>query len=189
MMIIFFLSSIVAANVAVSELAPVTVWPGVYAPAGVYLVALTLVLRDLVQRYHGVRGLLVAGTGGVALSFLLADSAVVWASVAAFVVSFLFDTAIYHAVVGIAGRPLWVGMLVSGLASLVPDTLVFLYLANLEQFIPGQLIGKLWGVLGAVLVFAMTPGLDRQKVPSSLENDSPADCSCDVRGCVWGHGA
>lgn len=164
MLIILFLCSITAANVAVSELAPVTVWPGIMAPAGVYLVALTLVLRDLVQRLYGAPGVVAAGIGGVGLSLLLADSAVVWASVAAFVVSFLVDTLVYWLVCVRQHRPMWLGMLISGLVSLVPDTLVFLHLADLEQFIPGQLIGKLWGVLAVVMVFAI---LDR-KVQASV---------------------
>lgn len=169
MLIIFFLCSITAANVAVSELAPVTVWPGIMAPAGVYLVAVTLVLRDLVQRVYGAPGVMAAGVGGIGLSLLLADSAVVWASVCAFVVSFLVDTLIFWLVCSKWRRPMWLGMLISGLVSLVPDTLVFLHLANLEQFIPGQLIGKLWGVLGAVMVFAILERKVQASVPVERE--------------------
>lgn len=156
LVVLLFLLSIVAANVAVSELRPVHVGFGLIAPAGVYFVALTLALRDLVQRFSGPLGLCVAGVGGVALSFVLADSQVVWASVAAFVVSFLIDTLIFTLVwnrwsewrYDLSRSTVMVcAVLFSGLISLVPDTLVFLYLSGLEQFIPGQLLGKTYGTL------------------------------------------
>lgn len=165
MTIVLFLLSILGANLAVTYLDPVSVGFGLYAPAGVYFVALTLALRDLVQRRHGVPGLVCAGLGGVALSLALADPAVVWASCAAFVVSFLIDTAIFTLVMRDTER-LWLAVLISGLISLVPDTLVFLYMAGLEQFIPGQLIGKMYGTLAYAAVIAMTPRREEQAPPA-----------------------
>lgn len=146
LIVLLFLLSIVAANVAVSELRPVHVGFGLIAPAGVYFVALTLALRDLVQRFSGPLGLCVAGVGGVALSFVLADSQVVWASVAAFVVSFLIDTLIFT-LAARKGLAMWKAVLISGLISLVPDTYVFCYTAGFPDFIPGQLLGKAYGTL------------------------------------------
>lgn len=165
MTIILFLLSILGANLAVTYMDPVSVGFGLYAPAGVYLVALTLALRDLVQRRHGVRGLVIAGAGGLALSLLLADPAVVWASCAAFLASFLIDTAIFTA---LAGRVrMSVAVLISGLVSLVPDTLIFLHLADLEQFIPGQLLGKVYGtLLFAGLLYWDERRAQRTAVPS-----------------------
>lgn len=156
LLVILFLSSIVSANVAVSELDPVPVGFGLYAPAGVYLVALTLVLRDLVQRFSGRLGLVCAGVGGIALSFVLADAAVVWASVCAFAVSFVVDTLIYSAVMRYT-RSLAIAALLSGLVSLIPDTFVFLAMADLLDYWPGQLVGKAVGTIVAAAVLAGVP--------------------------------
>lgn len=153
MPIVLFLLSILGANLAVSYLDPVPVGFGLLAPAGVYFVALTLVLRDLVQRRYGVPGLVCAGIGGVALSYALASPTVVSASCAAFLVSFLIDTAIFTLVA--RHVRLWLAVLISGLVSLVPDTLVFLHMAGLEQFIPGQLVGKVYGTLMFAAVLAL----------------------------------
>ncbi len=158
MPVVLFLLSILGANLAVTYMDPVGVGFGLMAPAGVYLVAVTLVLRDLVQRLNGARGVLLAFAGGITLSYLLADSAIVSASLSAFVVSFLIDTLIFS-LVGRFTQRLWVAVLFSGLVSLVPDTLVFLYLADLEQFIPGQLLGKAYGtVIAAAMIWAGARG-------------------------------
>lgn len=163
LIVLLFLSSIVAANVAVSELAPVSVGFGILAPAGVYLIALTLALRDLVQRFSGPLGLSIAGVGGVLLSFLLADAQVVWASVAAFAVSFAVDTLIFT-LGQRKGIPLWRLVLISGLISLVPDTYVFCYLAGFPEFIPGQLLGKAYGTVAYAAVLALSLGRDQKPV-------------------------
>jgi uncharacterized PurR-regulated membrane protein YhhQ (DUF165 family) len=152
MLIFLFLASILLANLMVTYMDPVPVGFGLYAPAGVYLVAVTLVLRDLVQRFSGVWGLVCAGVGGIALSYWLASPAVTTASVVAFAVSFLVDTAVYTAVRRWITRRLSVAALISGLVSLVPDTFVFLGMAGLLEYWPGQLVGKAVGTVIAVLV-------------------------------------
>lgn len=158
-----FLCSIAAANWAVTHMDPVPVWPGIYAPAAVPLIACTLVLRDLVQRFSGSVGLVCAFVGGIALSFVLADPAVVWASLAAFAVSFVIDTAVFT-LAWREGRPLWAAALVSGLVSLVPDTFVFLWLAGLLEFAAGQLIGKAEMTLVYALILAVSyAGRERRR--------------------------
>lgn len=144
MPLVLFLLCILGANLAVTYLEPIPVWPGIVAPAGVALVAFTLVLRDVVQRRYGVWGVVAALAGGIAASYALASPEIVTASVSAFVVSFLIDTAVFTAICR------WVkhfrlAVLISGLVSLVPDTYVFLGMADLLQYRDGQLIGKVWG--------------------------------------------
>lgn len=152
MLIFLFLGSIAAANVAVTYLDPVPVGFGLYAPAGVYLVAVTLVARDLVHRFHGRWGLVGAGVAGLGLSYWLADPRIVTASLAAFAASFAVDTAAYVAVRRWVTTRLSVAALVSGLVSIVPDTFIFLWLAGLLQYWPGQLVGKATGTVVAALV-------------------------------------
>lgn len=149
MLIFLFLACITLANLAVTYLDPVPVGFGLYAPAGVYFVAITLVLRDLVQRFHGRLGLSIALIGGVALSYAFASSQVVSASLVAFAVSFVVDTLIFTAVYHWWHRSLPTAVLVSGLISLIPDSVLFLWLIDGLEFLPGQLVGKTLGTLAA----------------------------------------
>lgn len=162
LIMLLFLASIVGANVAVSELAPVPVGFGQLAPAGVYFVALTLALRDLVQRLSGALGVFIAGGLGLTLSLVLAAPEVAWASAAAFLVSFVIDTVVFS-LVARRMASLAVAVLVSGVISLVPDTLVFCYLAGFPEFIPGQLLGKTYGTLAYAALLAMMPARRDQR--------------------------
>lgn len=145
-LVLLFLSAIVAANWAVVNLPPVSVGFNQMAPAGVYLVAVILVLRDIVQRFSGVWGVAAAFVGGGALSFVLATPEVATASVLAFAVSFVVDTIIYTLMVR-NGQPLWKAALASGVVSIVPDSYVFLHLIGMEQFLAGQILGKTYGTV------------------------------------------
>lgn len=169
MLIFLFLASIALSNVMVTYLDPVTVWPGVYAPAGVYLVAITLVLRDLVQRFHGLLGLGISLLGGIGLSYWFAASQIVSASLVAFLCSFLVDWAVFSLVWykmrGKDSTVMVTAVLVSGMVSIVVDSFLFLWLADLLVFLPGQIIGKAWGtILGALMVWAVAKAFPREEV-------------------------
>jgi uncharacterized PurR-regulated membrane protein YhhQ (DUF165 family) len=126
----------------------IPVWPGILAPSGVLMVGLALVLRDLVQRRLGKLWSLAAIVAGAALSALLAPRALVVASAAAFLVSELADFAVYTP---LQRRGLVRAVLASGLAGLVVDSLIFLWLAfGSLDFVAGQIIGKAWMVLLAL---------------------------------------
>lgn len=155
-LLLLFLGSIVAANWLVVNLDPVYVGFGQFAPAGVYLVAVTLILRDLVQRSMGVLGVLAAFAGGAALSYVLATPEVATASLVAFVVSFLVDTLVYTTVIRVGG-PLWLAALISGVVSVIPDSYIFLHILGLDQFIPGQILGKLVGTVCVACLLALVP--------------------------------
>ncbi|HKA76591.1 MAG TPA: VUT family protein [Pseudolabrys sp.] len=126
----------------------VPVAPGVMAPSGVLLVGAALVLRDLVQRRLGVEFGLAAIVAGAAISAGLAPPSLVLASAVAFLLSELADFAVYTP---LARRRLVAAVIASSIVGLVVDSIVFLWLAfGSLEFLPGQVIGKLWMVLLAV---------------------------------------
>jgi uncharacterized PurR-regulated membrane protein YhhQ (DUF165 family) len=123
----------------------IPVAPRLMAPSGVLMVGLALVLRDLVQRRLGVVWAVMAILGGAALSALLAPPSLVFASAAAFLLSELADLAVYSP---LQRRRLVLAVFASGIAGLVIDSVVFLYLAfGSLDFLPGQVVGKAWMVL------------------------------------------
>lgn len=126
----------------------VPVWPGIMAPSGVVMIGLALVLRDLVQRRLGVAWVIAAILLGAGLSAGLAPRQLVVASAVAFLVSEFVDFAVYTP---LQRRRLVLAVLLSSLAGLVVDSLVFLELAFGDlEFLPGQVIGKAW-MVGAAL--------------------------------------
>jgi uncharacterized PurR-regulated membrane protein YhhQ (DUF165 family) len=126
----------------------VPVAPGVMAPSGVLLVGAAFVLRDLVQRRLGVEFGLGAIVAGAAISAGLAPPSLVLASAVAFLLSEFADFAVYTP---LARRRLVMAVVASSVVGLVVDSIVFLWLAfGSLEFLPGQVVGKLWMVLLAV---------------------------------------
>lgn len=126
----------------------IPVAPGVMAPSGVLMVGLALVLRDLVQRRLGVLAASAAILAGAGLSALLAPPALVVASALAFLLSEAADLAVYTP---LQRRGLVLAVAASGVAGLVVDSVVFLWLAfGSLDYLAGQVIGKLWMVLLAL---------------------------------------
>jgi uncharacterized PurR-regulated membrane protein YhhQ (DUF165 family) len=123
----------------------IPVAPGLTAPSGVLMVGLALVLRDLVQRRLGAGWALAAIAGGTLLSAAVAPPALVLASAAAFFISELADFAVYTP---LQKRGLVLAVLLSSVAGLVVDSLLFLQLAFGDlSYAGGQIVGKLWMVL------------------------------------------
>lgn len=126
------------------------VWPGIAAPSGVYIVGVTLVIRDLLQ--HRVRklamvALILAGAGLAAIF----SPAVAVASALAFAVSESIDYGVFTLAEPRAGR--YGAILASNAVSLVVDSVVFLAVAfGSLAFIEGQIVGKTWATLAAVAV-------------------------------------
>jgi len=73
----------------------IPVAPGIFAPSGVLMIGIALVLRDLVQRRLGIGISTLAVLAGAALSALLAPPALVLASAIAFLLSEFADLAVY----------------------------------------------------------------------------------------------
>ena len=130
----------------------VPVAPGIMAPSGVLMVGAALVLRDLVQRRLGIEFGLAAIAVGAAISAALAPAALVMASATAFLVSELTDFAVYTP---LARRRLVLAVAASSFAGLVIDSIVCLWLAfGSLEFLPGQIIGKVWMVLFSLPLIA-----------------------------------
>jgi hypothetical protein len=123
----------------------VPVAPGILAPSGVLMIGAALVLRDLVQRRLGIEFGLGAILAGAALSTGFSPRSLVLASTAAFLISELADFAVYTP---LARRRLVAAVVLSSIAGLIVDSIVFLWLAfGSFDFLIGQVIGKTWMVL------------------------------------------
>jgi uncharacterized PurR-regulated membrane protein YhhQ (DUF165 family) len=147
-----YLAMILGANWAITYIGIVPVGFGLLAPAGVYAVGVTLTLRDLVQWSLGKPAALVALAVGAVLSYFIADPTVATASAAAFLVSELIDFVVFTWL-----APRWAtAVFAGGLAGLIADSALFLFIAfGSLTFLPGQMLGKLYGVLAATIVIAI----------------------------------
>lgn len=126
----------------------VPVAPGVMAPSGVLAVGAALVLRDLVQRRLGLAAGLAAIVLGALLSAWVAPPAIVLASATAFLLSELADFAVYTP---LQRRRFLTAVVASSVVGLAVDSAVFLKLAfGSLDFLPGQVLGKLWMVLATI---------------------------------------
>lgn len=138
----------------------IPVWPGISAPSGVLAIGAALVLRDLVQRWLGVRWALAAIAIGGLLSGLVAAPALIVASVAAFTLSETADLAIFTP---LHRRGLVLAVALSSAVGIVIDSMLFLSLAfgNLD-FLWGQMIGKAWSVVAALPLIHLLRVRDRR---------------------------
>lgn len=122
---------------------------GLMAPSGVLVVGAALVLRDVVHERLGALWALGAIAVGAVLSAFLSPPALVVASVAAFTLAELADFTVYAP---LRKRNLTMAVLASGALGAAIDSAVFLWLAfGSLAFIEGQVVGKLWMTLLAVL--------------------------------------
>ncbi len=126
----------------------VPVAPGLMAPSGVLTVGVALVLRDVVQRCHGLTVGLLAIVLGAGASMLVAPASLVVASGLAFLISEFADFAVYTP---LQQRRLVLAVVASSCLGLVIDSIVFLWLAfGSLAFLPGQVVGKLWAVVFSI---------------------------------------
>jgi queuosine precursor transporter len=147
--VVCYIGTVFAANWAIERFGIVSVGFGLTAPAGVYFAGLAFTLRDITHDTLGRIWVLVAILVGALLSaFVSTDFA--FASAVAFLLSELFDFAVY--------APLrernWLGAVaLSNVAGLIVDSAVFLWLAfSSLAFLEGQVVGKAWMTLAALAV-------------------------------------
>lgn len=147
-----YVATIVAANYAVRRFGLVPVGLGLVAPAGVYFVGLAFTLRDLTQETLGRLGTLAAIAAGAALSYATNSGRLALASGVAFAASEAADFAVYTPL----RRRGWLrAVAASNAVGLVVDSWLFLTLAfGSTTFLPGQIVGKAWMTLLAVVLLA-----------------------------------
>lgn len=125
---------------------------GLHAPSGVLVIGAALVLRDMVHEAGGLRAALAAILIGSAIAWLVAPPALVFASVAAFLLAELADLAVYAP---LRKKQLGLAVLASGAVGAAVDSAVFLWLAfGSLDFISGQILGKFWMSLAAFMAIA-----------------------------------
>ena len=144
-----YLGTIVGANWAIQTWGIVPVGFGLMAPAGVYFAGLAFTLRDLTHDALGRRWVLAAIVAGAALSALVSPVFAL-ASGVAFLLSELADLAVYSP---LRERRWLLAVAASNTVGLVIDSALFLWLAfGSLDYLPGQIVGKLWMTGLAVLV-------------------------------------
>ncbi len=146
-----FIATIWVANWLISHFGVVPVGFGLVAPAGVYAVGVAFTLRDLAHRSLGPWPVMAAIVIGAGLSWLIAPQFAL-ASGVAFLVSELADLMVYTPL----SERSWLGsVVVSNTVGLAVDSALFLTLAfGSLQFFWGQVVGKAWMTLLAVLLLA-----------------------------------
>jgi hypothetical protein len=154
-----YLSTIMAANWLITHFGVVPVGFGLYAPAGVWAAGLAFTLRDFVHDRLGAWWTVVAIGVGALLSAFISPT-LAFASGTAFLLSELLDLAVYAQL----RRRRWLtAVMASNLVGLTLDSLVFLWLAfGSLDYLVGQVVGKTWMTALAV----MTLGLLRRPAPS-----------------------
>jgi len=144
-----FTATVVAANLAVTHIGFLPVWPGIVAPAGVYLVGLALVLRDLLQEATSWKWSAVAVVVGAGLSAVFSPELAL-ASASVFLASELLDLVVYTP---LRRRGMVLAMAASNTVGIAVDSVLFLWLAfGSLDFLTGQVLGKAWMTVAAVLV-------------------------------------
>ena len=144
--LIAYIGTIFAANWAIARFGVVPVGFGLLAPAGVYFVGLAFPLRDFIQRTLGRRYGFGAIVVGAALSYAVSPRFAV-ASGVTFLISETCDALVYTPL----QKRFAIAVALSGAASLVVDSVLFLTLAfGSLAFLPGQVVGKAWMTLLAV---------------------------------------
>lgn len=147
-----YLLSIVAGVVAIDLFGVVPIPGGFMAPAAVYVVGVTLILRDwLHELFADRRPVFLAIVAGAVISALFSPGLAL-ASGVAFLVSETLDMGVYEQIRSrLNSVP--AGMAVSNAVSIPVDSLIFLTLAfGSLEFFWGQVIGKAIATVIAIVV-------------------------------------
>lgn len=146
-----FIATVWVANWLISHFGVVPVGFGLVAPAGVYAVGVAFTLRDIAHRALGPWAVMAAIVVGASLSYVIAPQFAV-ASGVAFLVSELADLTVYTP---LRERSWAAALVASNTVGLAVDSALFLTLAfGSLEFFSGQVVGKAWMTLLAVLLLA-----------------------------------
>ncbi|MDH6674287.1 uncharacterized PurR-regulated membrane protein YhhQ (DUF165 family) [Paenibacillus sp. LBL] len=155
MRVLFYMLSIIAANIITAKIAPLNL--GLFiVPTGTLLIGLTFILRDLVQMRHGRKQtykiISFALIASALTSYLLGDTLwIVFASTIAFIVSETTDTEIFTRLkTSLTKRVMWSGVIGGTLDSAIfaviglsPLGANFLTWSEIWLAIIGQVIVKI----------------------------------------------
>ena len=150
--VLCYIATVFLANWTIETYGLVSVGFGLAAPAGVYFAGLAFTLRDITQDTLGRLFVIGAILIGAALSAIVSTDFAL-ASATAFLVSELFDFAVY--------TPLrernWLGAVAaSNVVGLIADSVLFLWIAfGSLEFLDGQIVGKLWMTVAAVAMLTV----------------------------------
>lgn len=162
-----YIATIFAANLAITMIGLVPVGFGLLAPAGVYFAGLAFTLRDAVQETMGRRWTVAAILVGALISAGL-SAQLALASGIAFLLSELADFAVYTP---LRQRSWLAAVISSNTVGVIIDSALFLWLAfGSLEFLPGQIVGKLWMTALAValiLVWRRTMGRNQRTQAAS----------------------
>ena len=151
-----YLGSIVAAAYAITHVGNqhdphgphvLPVWPGIEAPSGVYVVGVTLVLRDLLQHRVSKGAMFALIVVGTTLAAFVSPAVAV-ASGLAFAASESVDYAVFSA---LQKHGTYRAIAASNAVALVVDSVLFLAIAfGSLAFVEGQVIGKALSTVAAI---------------------------------------
>ncbi len=142
-----YVISVVVVNLAFSIIPPMQLPGGVMWPPVSLIVGFTFVIRDYAQRSIGHKVIPAMLLGG-AISWLMADPMVAYASVCAFLTGEFFDWLVYT----FTGKPFSQRILISSAVSTPIDTVVFLSIIGMFS-LPTVLVMTASKMLGAFIVF------------------------------------
>lgn len=144
---VLFVGTIYYANWLVNRYGAIRVWPTtLLAPAGVYMVGLAFVCRDVVARLLGNAWAVIAVALGCLATWAWVSATLAGASVAAFAASELVGLVVFSLLGGVRGdvQKTAGAAISSSLVSAVIDSLVFLQIAfGSLAFFQGQVVAKL----------------------------------------------
>lgn len=144
-----YLVSIVVAAALVAYVGVVPVGLGLVAPAGAYVIGLTMVFRDLTQDQLGPWRTYAGLVAGTILSAFISPTIAVAAAVA-FLVSETLDQLTYTP---LRRKSLVLAVVASNVVGIVADSLLFTWLAfGSTEYAPGQMWAKAVSTVAAVVV-------------------------------------
>jgi len=166
-----FIGCIFGANYLITRYGIVPVGFGLTGPAGVFLVGPAFVFRDMLQwssattpnlirdKQSSIITLLALAVG-ITISYQLASKQIAFASAVAFGLSEFVDFVAFTIIAPKRNTSTYLkwarAVLVSGIFGIVIDSIVFLSIAfHSLRYAPGQMLGKLYGVLIASVIIAV----------------------------------
>lgn len=147
-----YLASIIGSALAVIYIGPVPVGFGLQAPAGAYIIGITLVLRDLTQDQLGPKATYCAIIAGTIISAIFSPQVAI-GSALGFLVSETLDMIAYTPIR--SRGHLAAGIIISNAISITADSYVFLKIAFGDlTFFWGQVWAKVLFTILSIIVLS-----------------------------------